>query len=635
MAVERGRPNVKLVRGPFLRLGPHPQHCGTADEFFRLCREIRRGQPEALLAADLFSGAGGMSLGLQQAGMQVVFGADHDAEALETHRHHFGGLSVDWDLGDSAVVEEVGRLLRVARIDVLAGGPPCQPFSKAGRSGMRHLVREGLREPHDKRRDLWRSYLEIVRIAKPRAVIMENVPDMALDREMFILRSMVLTLEQLGYSVQERVVDTWRYGVPQFRQRLILVAIRGRSEFIWPSETPKKVTLGNAISDLPPVEGGWRPKGGASGYKGYEGPKTAYQREMRENVSAADRDKLFDHITRPVRPDDLAAFELLDSKTRYSELPDELKRYRDDIFDDKYKRLDADDLSRTITAHIAKDGYWYIHPEQNRTLTIREAARLQTFPDEFRFAGSPTAAFRQIGNAVPPRLGRAIGSAVRSVLGGPSAKAISSEDVGQALATWFRNAGSEANPWLASNSRWHVLMGEMLLERESENNIRSLWPHLEKWSDPAEVLEEADTLREIAGWVGRTPEAENLLRLAAALADHGNAELHDDLLNECITQGLVRRTIVELAMIVDSENEEPVIPTSGALRVAGRFFLGNERWLTNRHSEGRIAVARLVGYGIDSRAAHLGLIELASTVCTPKAPDCAACPLQRRCKSTH
>ena len=90
--------------------------------------------------------------------------------------------------------------------------------------------------------------------------------------------------------------------------------------------------------------------------------------------------------------------------TRYSDLAPELKRYRDDIFDDKYKRLDANDVSRTITAHIAKDGYWYIHPWQDRTLTVREAARLQTFPDHVRFAGPPSAAFRQIGNAVPPLL---------------------------------------------------------------------------------------------------------------------------------------------------------------------------------------------------------------------------------------
>ena len=142
---------------------------------------------------------------------------------------------------------------------MLAGGPPCQPFSKAGRSGMRYLVRAGLREPHDRRRDLWRSFLEVVRLAEPRAVIMENVPDMALDREMFILRSVVFELERLGYSVQERVLEAWRFGVPQFRQRLILVAVRegilpglltclGRSRWRMRSQT----CLGlRAAGDLP------------------------------------------------------------------------------------------------------------------------------------------------------------------------------------------------------------------------------------------------------------------------------------------------------------------------------------------------------------------------------------------------
>ena len=93
----------------------------------------------------------------------------------------------------------------------------------------------------------------------------------------------------------------------------------------------------------------------------------------------------------------------------YRDLPARLRRYRADIFDDKYFRLSWSGRSRSITAHLAKDGYWYIHPEQNRTLSVREAARIQTFPDRFRFAGSMTSRFTQIGNAVPPMLARAVG----------------------------------------------------------------------------------------------------------------------------------------------------------------------------------------------------------------------------------
>ena len=100
MSVQRGRPGVKLVRGPFLRLPPHAGHCEVEKDFIALCARLRRRDRQAVLAADLFAGAGGMSLGLEQAGMHIVLGADHDPEALETHRHHFPGLALDWDLGD-------------------------------------------------------------------------------------------------------------------------------------------------------------------------------------------------------------------------------------------------------------------------------------------------------------------------------------------------------------------------------------------------------------------------------------------------------------------------------------------------------------------------------------------------------
>src|ERR1022692_21121 len=414
-AAAQGHYGVKLVRGPFVRLSDHPDTCSDEHEFMRYAARLR--DAGAHLAADMFSGAGGLSLGLEAAGFRVVLAADKDAEAVETHQHHFGGLALDWDLSDTGRVAEVARLISAAGIELLAGGPPCQPFSKAGRSKIRHRVRHGLRDPRDERKDLWRSFLDVVQIAKPSAVVMENVPDMALDREMFILRTMVHELEHLGYAVEERVVDTWRYGVPQFRQRLILVALRDRAAFSWPAEIPDKVTVWNAIGDLPEVEGGWRPEGGAEGWSDYAGPVTGFQHRMREGTGDADAGKVFDHITRPVREDDERAFQLMDSTTRYSDLPEDMKRYRDDIFDDKYKWLGENELSRTITAHIAKDGYWYIHPRQNRTLTVRGAARLQTCPDRFRFAGPPSAAFRQIGNAVPPAVGEHLGRAVRESLG--------------------------------------------------------------------------------------------------------------------------------------------------------------------------------------------------------------------------
>ena len=630
MTAQRGRPNVKLVRGPFLRLPTHKEHCETAEEFVSMCSRLRRTDPEVLLAADLFAGAGGMSLGLEQAGMRVVLGADHDPEALETHRHHFGGLAIDWDLGDPKAVAQVAKLMRAGGVDVLAGGPPCQPFSKAGRSGMRHLVREGLREPHDRRRDLWRSYLEVIRLAKPRAVIMENVPDMALDREMFILRSMVLELERMGFSVQERVVDTWRYGVPQFRQRLIMVAVREGSGFKWPKEASKQVTVGNAISDLPPVRGGWRPKGGAQGWTEYAKPRTEYQRSMRANVSADEQHKVFDHITRPVRPDDLAAFELIDSQTRYSELPQDLKRYRDDIFDDKYKRLDADNVSRTITAHIAKDGYWYIHPEQNRTITVREAARLQTFPDDFRFAGSPSAAFRQIGNAVPPRLGYAIGSALREALSSSGKPPPKSENMSARLANWFDERRRSRLPWLGSETRWQVLIGEALLERSSELVAQAVWPLLEKWRCPEDILDEEAELREIASWLDRSAEADRIVALARSARAEGG--LNDDELEDLVADKLVRRTSADLAMIAVSQGEEPVVVTAPALRVANRLS-ANVMGRKNRHTDGRIAIARLVGYGPRSRKAHLGLLELGASVCTTTNADCSVCPLNGVCRS--
>lgn len=145
-------------------------------------RACVRREPASL--PTFFSGAGGLSLGLEKAGCKVIFGADHEPFANRTHAHHFGGMSVDWDLSDATTVGKAAELCRAAGVEIIAGGPPCQPFSKAGRSMIRYRVESGLRDPHDERRDLWRSFLEIVQVVKPRVVMMENVPDMALDRDL-------------------------------------------------------------------------------------------------------------------------------------------------------------------------------------------------------------------------------------------------------------------------------------------------------------------------------------------------------------------------------------------------------------------------------------------------------------------
>jgi DNA (cytosine-5)-methyltransferase 1 len=621
---------VKLVRGPFVKLDPHKEAC---DEKLFLSYTDRLRAEGTCLAADLFSGAGGLSLGLEDAGYRVVLSVDRDPEAVETHRHHFGGLALDWDLGDPRLVAKVAKLIADAGVELLAGGPPCQPFSRAGRSKIRHRIRNGHPDPSQERRDLWRAFLEVVTTARPSAVLMENVPDMALDKEMFILRTMVHELEGCGYSVEERVVDTSQYGVPQFRQRLILVALRDGVEFQWPQSVPDQVTVWNAIGDLPSVEGGWRPPGGASGWASYEGPKTTFQRRMREGVEDESAHRVYDHITRPVREDDLLAFQQMTTTTRYSDLPPEMRRYRADIFDDKYKRLDENGLSRTITAHIAKDGYWYIHPKDNRTLTVREAARLQTFPDRYRFAGPPSAAFRQIGNAVPPLLGERLGGAISECLAGPTTAGVSTREISRSLAGWFRAREKLTLPWLRASTRWQVVMGEVLLDRLSAQQVHHVWPLIARWDQPAATLAASDQLLEMASWIDRKNRADKVLQIAQQLAGTPE-ELRDD--------GQIRvalksnEAIADLAVLAvpsnsEDESEEPVLVGRGVLRVAARFSGDPALERRNRMSDGRLAVARMVGGDSDARDAHLGLVELATAVCRPERPACEACPLQKVC----
>lgn len=634
---EKGKTyGVKLVRGPFLRLEPHELACEDENELLALAPTLARPK-----AVDLFCGAGGLSLGLSNAGFDVILAVDHDEEALQTHRAHHPGLSVNWDLGDEDVVERVAQLVIDCDVTVVAGGPPCQPFSRAGRSMMRELVRSGRRPAHDHRRDMWESFLGVIEQAQPPAVIMENVPDMALDRGMVILRAMIERLENLGYSVEERVVETWRYGVPQFRQRLILVAIHDGLEFTWPPEVEQRVTVRSALSEMPDVKGGWRPSNGegedpvASGWMPYGDPESDFQRSMRAGVAAADAHKLFDHITRPVREDDAKAFAEMSHETRYSDLSPELKRYRDDIFDDKYKRLNWDDVSRTITAHIAKDGYWYIHPEQDRTLTVREAARLQTFPDWFRFAGPPSAAFRQIGNAVPVRLGEAIGGAVLEALDGNKRAPLSTVLVAGELADWFEHNTPTRIPWLAAENRWQVIQAEILWSRMAAGDSADGWRAVQTLRTPADTLKSIVLLKLLAKGKGREERGNNLEECARWFEAHPGVLELDKTATELAAAPHVWAATADLACrVVPGESEDPVLAGFGVLRVAARFQ-GLPVDQQNRGTDGRLAIARMIGHDDHMHSAHLALIELANGICGPKAPECGRCPLQTWCHTAR
>lgn len=393
---------VKLERSVPLILPRHPD-APEDEKFVEWCAaEKQSGRP---LAIDLFSGAGGLGAGVEAAGWTVVAAVDHDKAALETHRANFRGRALEVDMSDSTQVASLIKELRPLGIDLIAGGPPCQPFSRAGRAKIRSLVNEGTRDAVDARKELWRSFIDVVLALRPRAVLMENVPDMAIGDDLKVIREIADILEDEGYTIDYRLLDAWRHGVPQHRKRFILQARNDGALPVWPSLTDDPPSVRDAIEDLPSLND----TTGARELPYLTEPTRTLAKELRGSASPG---IIYDHMTRPVRDDDREAFELMTSSTLYSDLPDRLKRYRSDTFNDKYKRLDWDDLSRTITAHIAKDGYWYIHPGEHRTLTVREAARIQTFPDSFRFYGTRSDAFRQIGNAVPPILGRVVAQSI-------------------------------------------------------------------------------------------------------------------------------------------------------------------------------------------------------------------------------
>jgi DNA (cytosine-5)-methyltransferase 1 len=604
---------VRIAKSSALRLARHP------DAPVRQSWRSWAADLEGPIAVDLFSGAGGLSLGLEQAGYTTVLAVDHDEWALETHRANFPGAAIDLDLADPGRVDDLIELLTGLRIDLIAGGPPCQPFSRAGRSKIRWLVEEGLRNSVDRRKELWRIFLRAIEEIRPRSVLMENVPDMALGDDLAVVRFITNRLEELGYETEIGLVDAWRYGVPQHRQRLILVATTG-GVFEWPKDT-QSPTLRDAIGDLPLLD-----HTNGDRVLDYDGPKTGFQRVARTGVPKSQQSVVYDHMTRAVRDDDRKAFMLMGEGLRYAELPDELRRYRSDIFDDKYNRLAWDDRSRSITAHIAKDGYWYIHPEEHRTLTVREAARIQTFPDRFRFAGSRSHAFQQIGNAVPPALATVIAKALREAADRPKPPAEARPSRWRAaVREQLRKWGAIGQPaWRRPGDPWAVLLGILAGGARSETTLAAGDDLLSRVPSPeAAAALTVVHRRRLARDDDDLILLERLFALGKAVVSKG---WEDESWLELTGLKPADRLWVD-AVGLDSKQ---LVANTASLRVAARLT-GSDVDTQRRGSDGKMALGQIIGGGEGATAITAAIAGLGNTVCLPVNPHCIICPLRSLC----
>ena len=603
---------VTLSRSDHLRLKPHPD-APPEDSWRAWVASLDKP-----VAVDLFCGAGGLSLGLQQAGFEVVAAVDTDEHALATHRANFPGRALKMDLADPEQVDDLAEQLSEIEIDVLAGGPPCQPFSRAGRSKIRSLVKQGIRHPDDERRDLWQVFIDLTKRLQPSSVLFENVPDIALADESRIVRSMAEAFENLGYAVDFRLLDAWRYGVPQHRQRLFLVAVRDGLPFEWPEPSDRQVTVEDAIADLPHLEGG---TGGRR--LRYGKPSTEFQHKARIGMPNKDDAVVWDHMTRPVREDDREAFALMKPNTRYSELPEHLRRYRSDIFDDKYKRLDPNGLSRTITAHIAKDGYWYIHPSEHRTLTVREASRLQTFPDRFRFEGARSHAFAQIGNAVPPSLATAISKSIKNSLTRTNLQNTNLATTSNRLHTFRQNIWnwepSGSNLWRRIGKPWPVLVSTICGRKGSgdtlAHNIINILPYLPKNGNIS-----SKNLYQLAK--GNDPSSHRVLRSISAANSILKYSWHSEQWTERSRLGPSDIRWVKTVGL----KQDNLIATTGILRFANRFDGIPE----DTPAQTRVVLARLIGNHQTLRTT-VAIAALATEICTATEPRCMECPLVKEC----
>lgn len=349
---------------------------------------------------DMFCGAGGLSKGFLDAGYDVLLGIDFNDAALKTfEKNHGNAKAMKLDLFNHDNISEIDCFLKNKNIelDVLVGGPPCQGFSLAGK-----------REEDDKRNVLYSAMVKTAKRLKPKVVVLENVPGMLTLYDGIGAKRIMSDFEELGYTMNAQILYAPDYGVPQIRRRVVFVGIlNGLKKFEYPEPIIKPenyITCEQAISDLPSLEGD--EDYSLDTIRDYiTEPTTEYQRKMRKNSI-----RVLNHFPTKHAQKTIDNISKIPDGGSYKDLPpEEACKFK---YHESLKRYNSKKPSLTIdTGHRT-----HFHYKYNRIPSVRENARLQSFPDDFVFYGPKQEQYKQVGNAVPPLLGKAVAEKIKEVL---------------------------------------------------------------------------------------------------------------------------------------------------------------------------------------------------------------------------
>lgn len=400
---------------------------------------------------DLFAGAGGLSEGFIQAGFVPIAHVEMDKDACNTLRtrscYHFlqnhgqqdvyysylkGEITrddlykkvpknvvdtvINVTISDDTVNDTFKKIRQLAngrKIDMIIGGPPCQAYSLLGRH------RKTMED--DPRTKLYLQYGKFLKEFNPMGFVFENVPGLLSAKKGEHFQNLQDYFDELGYKVHYKMLDASDYGVLQIRHRIILVGWKKEKNLGYPVIEQKRASavINDILNDLPKLKAGEVKK-----FAEYRAPSNPYLQES--GIRSEDDEFVTENISRPVNENDAniyaCAIKLWNKKhirIKYTDLPKEYKTQKNEnSFLDRFKVVDGQGYAHTVVAHLAKDGHYYIHPSLDdcRSISVREAARMQSFPDNFYFEGSRSAMFKQIGNAVPPLMAKSIAESIKKQL---------------------------------------------------------------------------------------------------------------------------------------------------------------------------------------------------------------------------